>query len=458
MNTITLFFLTLTLSCVMVFTSCTENGTQLKNTLSDSSIHQSSTNSIISSSHEALSSRNQFISGAITKSSSDQLTSTLSSVSTQNIQSSNQESTDTPSPIYTSWNLDTIHVSTVEELQQLNRELEEGNKLVLLKPGTYTLSQTLWWKGDSNVIKGGTSDRTETVITGNFIIGNAFGIQGSNFVFENISIGEVNNHGIQIHGELDAHYLHVNNVRFFDIHEQMIKGSKSVFGDEANEEGSNYGIVEHSLFEFTNGKAYQYYTGGIDIHHGNGWIVRNNIFRNINNPGGGITEGAIHFWSNSSQTLIEKNIIYNCDRGILLGMDNSPHFGATIRNNFIVPMLDVGIYLAEARDVLVYNNTIYNTSNYKNSIEYRFTTTGTEIKNNLTNKNISSRNGGEALVEKNTIAAESHWFVDVENGDLHLTKSITTLAAQSKTIEQFNEDIDGDSRDNGKNAVGADAY
>ena len=57
------------------------------------------------------------------------------------------------------------------------------------------------------------------------------------------------------------------------------------------------GIIENCLFQFTNGWGYQYYTGGIDIHKGVNWIVRDNLFRNIRNSGSGIAEHAIHLWN-----------------------------------------------------------------------------------------------------------------------------------------------------------------
>ncbi len=82
----------------------------------------------------------------------------------------------------------------------------------------------------------------------------------------------------------------------------------------------------------------------------------------------------------------------------MLGLDSSYHYGGIVKNNFVKTTRDVGIYLCNATDAKVYNNTIWSKENYPNSVEYRFDTDGTEIINNITNKEIQSRNGANAVV------------------------------------------------------------
>jgi len=96
-------------------------------------------------------------------------------------------------------------------------------------------------------------------------------------------------------------------------------------------------------------------------------------------------EHAIHFWTSSQGTVVEQNLIINCDRGIGFGLDTSPHLGGIIRNNMIYhsgsgEFPDAGIGIESSSDTWIYNNTIImNHSRYNNAIEYRFTGTTNTI-------------------------------------------------------------------------------
>ena len=67
---------------------------------------------------------------------------------------------------------------------------------------------------------------------------------------------------------------------------------------------------------------------------------------------------------------------------------------------------DVGIGLETSPNTEVYNNTIHIA--YQNAIEYRFSATmNVQIVNNLTNRGITSRNGGQAEEVNNYEEANS---------------------------------------------------
>ncbi len=337
-------------------------------------------------------------------------------------------------------NVEYIYVSTVEELKATEMSTKEGNITVMIEEGIYHMTAHLFLTGNNLTYKSVSGNREDVVIDGGFNVGSLFMVAGKNFTLQDLSVGKVNNHAVQIHGEYDADNCHVKNVRFFDTREQMLKGTRGT------DTSCDNGIVEDCLFEFTQGQAYQYYTGGIDVHQGKNWIVRDNRFRNICNPGGTLTEGAVHFWSDAEGTLIERNIIYNCDRGIMLGMDSSGHDHAIVRNNFVSTNRDVGIYLCNARNTLLYNNTVVINSAYPNAVEYRFDTTGSRIMNNLTNARILSRNDGVATVDHNILNAQDNWFIDVENGDLHLSQTILSVINAGVELQEITDDIDGEMR------------
>lgn len=348
----------------------------------------------------------------------------------------------------------TILVSNVSELMETERLTKEGDITVLIADGDYVLPKGLYLTGSNITYKSQSGNRDKVVLRGDFKISHIFQITNDNVTIQDMTIGQVNNHGIQLHSETDADNGIIKNIRFFDIKEQMIKGSGA-----STEVYSNNCLVENCLFEFTNSMAYQYYTGGIDVHKGDSWVVRNNTFKNIISPSSALSEGAIHFWSSSKNTLIENNVIINCDRGIMLGLDNSFHFGGIVKNNFVHVVRDTGIYLANADGARVYNNTVYVDSNYPNAIEYRFLgTKNSEIINNLANKAITSRNGGSALVSNNLTNASERWFLEPHRGNLHLVASIQELVDKATDILQMTTDIDGDIRKTGLSDIGADEY
>jgi len=310
-------------------------------------------------------------------------------------------------------------VADIDELMATSGPNQESNLTVLIKDGTYILPRRIIIDGKTVTYKSISNNRNSVVLKGQGFTGsvhNIFSIQGSRVYIQNLTIGEVANHGIQIHGEKNISHIFLQNLRFYDIREQMLKVS---FDSKTPSNHADYGFVENCLFEFTKGHAFQSYTGGIDVHHGENWVVKNNIFKNIRTADGSLTEGAIHFWNDSKNTIITGNKIFNCDRGITLGLDTSSHFGATIRDNIIHTIMDTGIYLCNARDVDVNQNTVFIDSNYPNAIEYRFDQSrDITIQNNITNKQIVSRDGGNARILENKVDIKHHWLVDIEKAAL----------------------------------------
>ncbi len=348
----------------------------------------------------------------------------------------------------------TIRVKTVAQLMAAQSQLKKGNCQIIIEAGDYLMPQGLWISGNNVTIRSASGKRESVILRGDFKTSHIFWVAADKVTIQDLTLGQVNNHGVQIHGELDADETVLKNLRFFDIREQMVKGSGSKTSSY-----SDRGIIENCLFEFTAGKAYQYYTGGIDIHHGNGWIIRGNTFRNIISPEDELSEGAVHMRSNSRNTAIINNQIINCDRGIMLGFDEESHFGGQVVNNMVHVVRDTGIYLCNCVDGKVYNNTVYVASSYPNAIEYRFPgTQNTAIKNNLTNAKITRRDRGNATFSNNVTAATKEWFVDAAQGDLHLKSPQAAVTGKALDLTEAGLDIDGQKRPLGKSDIGADQY
>ena len=232
---------------------------------------------------------------------------------------------------------------------------------------------------------------------------------------------------------------------------------------------------ENCLFEFTSAWAYQHYTGGIDIHKGINWIVRDNLFLNIRNPSDqdGIAEHAVHFWrrcpTQAQNILVERNWIINCDRGIGFGLSNEAggHHGgkSVIRNNMIYNdgkggHTDVGIGLEYADHVRIENNTVL-IETYWAPIEYRFPgSTHLVFQNNLVNRPIRRRGGAPPpILSHNLEYVQSDWFVDRQAGDLRLTPTATPAIDSGLALPGIEEDVDGQARPRGNGwDLGADEY
>ena len=347
-----------------------------------------------------------------------------------------------------------VTVGTANALIQAIRSANAtgGNMTILIEDGTYQVATTASYPyitANNLVIRSLSGDRDAVILTGtgmksvNPLVEIGLSVVGNNITIADLTIRDVGNHGISTQG--DSMFVH--NVRIQNTYEQMLKGT-------AGGDGADNAIVQCSLFEYPGGVGPNWYIGGLDIHRGDNWVVRDNIFKNIISPSTAVAEHAIHFWNRSSNNTIERNWIVNCDRGIGFGLGDSPHEGGIIRNNMIYndgqsEFSDVGIGLESSSGAKVYNNTIFIT--YPNAIEYRFATSrANDIQNNLTNRQIRQRNGGMAMVNNNFTKSKKDWFVNVSTGDLHLVERISSVVDQGASLlKDVPEDFDQVSRPKG---------
>ena len=359
-------------------------------------------------------------------------------------------------------------VSTVSELQAAfsAANVNNGNYTILLENGTYSLTSELLYIGSNMehfTIRSLSGIRDSVIIEGEGMNGGVlyiFNVAADHFTVADITLGWVGYHGVQIHGESDTDSCLIHNVKFVDINEQMIK----VSGNPSTGNYSDGGKVECCWFEFTSGVANQFYTGGIDAHVSKDWIVRDNVFKHIRSPDATLAEHAIHFWRDCYRTLVERNVIINCDRGIGFGLGNTAgngHFEGTIRNNFVHTSRDVGIGLERARNIKVFNNTVH-TESYFNSIEYRFDSTyNAYMANNLVNEAIASRNGGTGNDTNNFdfSSVGVGIFVNAAGYDYHLGSATPGVADAGIVLPDMIDDIECAVRPFGiATDIGADEY
>jgi hypothetical protein len=178
-----------------------------------------------------------------------------------------------------------------------------------------------------------------------------------------------------------------------------------------------------------------------------------------------VAEHAIHFWDDSEDTLVERNHILNCDRGIGFGLSDRGSIRGIIRNNVLYHdssegSADVPIGLESAPGAQVYNNTMFNENSYPNAIEYRFpVTTGVLIANNLTNRAIQQRDQASGSVSQNVTSAQTAWFVAPAAGDLHLRLQVPSVVDQGVVVIGLTGDMDRQPRPQGGGIdIGADEW
>jgi len=300
-------------------------------------------------------------------------------------------------------------------------------------------------------IMGSTDNRDDVIIEGlgwnNNSVTHIFNIAADNVTIANMTIGNVFYHPIQVHSNpSDADNFLLQNVRVIDAKEQLLKVSG---GGELK---ADNGIVQCCLFEFTEGIAYQWYTGGIDAHRSKDWIVRQNTFKGIRSPESNLAEHAIHFWRESEGTIVEGNQIISCDRGIGFGLgdqEESGHLGGLIMNNFVHTNRDVGIGLEHSPSTKIYNNTVI-TENYNRSIEYRFESTrNVEIVNNLVDQEISDRSSGSSGTLLTNLSIDNYdVFLSNHTYDYHLHPDAINILDQGTPLNEVTIDFDCDLRNN----------
>ncbi len=357
----------------------------------------------------------------------------------------------------------TTSVSTIEQLADANSLASPGDT-VSLEDATYQIkSYGIAVRTPGLTFKSASGHRDNVVISGAGYAGNieyGFWVDAHRITIRDLTIQNVYYHCIQTNVTIDS--LTVINCVLRDAREQLLKVP---FNGSVNDP-SEGGLVEGCLFEFSSGIASQYYTGGIDCHFAKNWIVRNNVFKWIRSPDDQVAEHAIHFWNNSEGTLVENNLIVNCDRGIGFGLGDSPHKGGIIRNNIISHHLlsekdngDVGIGLESCTDTKVYNNTIYFYNPYPNAVEYRFSATkNVFIANNLTNKAIAPRDGASGQVANNVTNAQIEWFVSSVTDDLHILSTAANVIDKGIAIAGLTFDFDGQPRRAESIDIGADEF
>jgi hypothetical protein len=367
---------------------------------------------------------------------------------------------------------------------------------ILIADGTYNLAAQgyyLWIDTPGVTLRSASGDRQAVIMDDNYQGSETLTIAASNVTVADLTIRRARTHPIHVISTDDGNTLNtlIYNLHISDPGQQAIKinphGARVYFPDNGEIACSHIELSDAGrprIWEF-NGSCY---TGGVDAHGAWGWSIRDNYIQGFWCPQG-LSEHAIHLWSGSRDTLVERNTLVDNARGVGFGLGESGtgrtysdnpcpgvsgyvgHYAGIIRNNFVSASrselftsqagFDCGICLEQACQVSVLHNSVVSTSPPFSSIEWRFASTSAGITNNLLSHNLRQRDGANAVLAGNLENAPLILFEDPAAADLHLVAGAGAAIDQGAPVPAglCDEDIDGDPRPLGAaRDIGADEH
>lgn len=383
---------------------------------------------------------------------------------------------------YTDPHTTLVDVAAGADLASAVSKAASGTTL-LLAPGTYKVPAMVQFTKADVTLRSKTGKRDDVILDGNNggtpldparFTTELLAVRADNVTLADITLRYARYHAVHVHPPRGASIsgFRMHNVRIYDTGEQLVKVNSN---GEASPGWANKGVIQCSLLEFVDNSVMEpwdgggFYTGGIDVHGGEDWVVRHNVFRNIQRDGE-LMEHAVHFWTKSRGTLVENNRFENVYRAIGFGMKRAPsgvdrkypdgrgdspyldHIDGIIRNNVVWNgagiHLESGIELMNAGGTEVYHNTIYSVEAPFSGIEYRFPDARVIIKNNLLGHKLVKRDNAVAEVGGNYENAGAAVFMDAAKGDLRLASGsfLALLLDKGVALPEGKSGLDADGK------------
>jgi hypothetical protein len=352
---------------------------------------------------------------------------------------------------------------------------------ILLADGTYRLGSTLVVSKTGLTIRSLSGRPGAVVLDGSYRTGDLVAVAASDVTIAELTLTRASYHLVHVvppDGGPTIRRVRLYRLRLVDGAQQFVKvnpnAARSAFADAGRVECSSFRLTDRGRPHVST--VLPCYTGGIDAHGARGWVVRLNRFRDIRCDEG-LAEHAVHFWTGSRDTVVERNTIVDCARGIGFGLGERTdwarrygdtaaagyvgHYGGIIRNNVVVarrPGTDTGIGLEQARGARVYHNTVYagpRATGHFSSLDYRFPNTSADVRNNLVTR-ITARDGATARLAHNVESVPASWFRDPERLDFHLSRTAAGAIDRGVRLRAAGLDIDGTPHAVGPPDLGAD--
>ncbi len=358
----------------------------------------------------------------------------------------------------------TITVTNEADLRYQAQNAAPGTT-ILVAPGIYNLQEAVYVTVNNLTIRGATGDRGDVILDGGGMLTGThihiIAIFADDVTIADLTLRNGDEHGVSVQG-YDRPTLY--NLHILDTGYQLVKvNPPTARGESAL--GSEDGLLACSRLEYTTTSP-EDYTNGISAHDAHRWIVRDNQWLRIRTPNQ-VPAPTILFWSASSDTLVERNLLVDCYQGIAFGNAShgaGDHTGGIVRNNVIYASLphDSVVEMVHASDWLVAHNTalLLNPDGVTWGMEARFSDSSGTFAYNLTNMDIfADRDGASGSELGNVTTAQSSWFANAAGADLHLVAGVTAVIDQAAALADVRDDYDGDSRPYGAAPdIGADEY
>jgi hypothetical protein len=370
-----------------------------------------------------------------------------------------------------------LRVATVAELYAAVGAVGPG-ETILVAEGRYRMPQTLAIKTDDVTLRGAAGDPAKVVLD----FGDCRHHEGiaisycCGVTIADLTVQNVRQNGIKINSNHAVDRITVYNVISHNVWQRHIKGPRVpdrngqadfvrdcrvqyclFYNDRPKDRGDEPWEDANPRFGFN-------YIGGMDIMSAAGWVISDNVFVGIQGKSGE-ARGAVFLWHNSTDCVIERNIILDCDSGICLGNSSArgPRRHANrcvVRNNFVVRCSENDILADHTRDCRIVNNSVHDPhSRFGRLVRVVHANDGLVVANNLfSGPRISIENyEGRIEVRNNLVQGVGEYFVDAARGDLHLVAGAASAIERATVEPDVPADIDGQRRGD-KPDLGADEF
>ncbi len=361
-----------------------------------------------------------------------------------------------------------IHVKSVGELYSAADKLTPG-ATILVADGLYAMSRTLTIRTDNATLRSESGNRDRVVLDfaesrhhEGIAISYCDGV-----TIADLTVQNVRQNGIKINSNFDVDHVTIYNVIGHNVWQRHIKGPR-VPDKNDQPDFSHDCRVQYCLFyndrpkrrgdepwEDANTQMGYNYIGGIDVMSAKGWTISDNVFTAIRGKTGE-ARGAIFMWHNSTDCVIERNIIIDCDTGICLGNSSARgqrrHAnGFIVRNNFVVRCSENNILADHTRNCKILNNTVHDPDS-RNGRLLRVVHANDDllVANNLFSgpRIVTELVEGRIELRNNLVRPCPDYFANAKQGDLHLNDRATEAINQATREHDVPYDIDGQPRSN----------
>jgi hypothetical protein len=365
-----------------------------------------------------------------------------------------------------------VTVSTTAQLQSAISGAQSGDEIVL-SAGTYTPTVYLAIRTNNVLIRGATGNPEDVIVRGagmNVDPGTGpkegFQIYANDITIKDLTTSEFFNHGI--HFQTNTYRSHILNCIARNNGQQQIKGAKYNYDGSCENVLCELTYVRTNLPSDPRGVDY---VGGIDLHGGVNFILKDCIVRNIQGAGGD-SDGALFAWDLCTNITMERCVVIGCNRGICFGNNSGGSAGYDVdggiaRNCFVYartagsppadqPWLgnaDCAVDLFACRNVKFYNNSIWTDSGtYSRTIRVgkgsTYANTNVQLSYNIFRGNIQVLTAGGYTTTGNISGntPQANWFYNASTANLHLTKLATGAIGQAVLLADVPTDYDGQAR------------